>query len=288
MSELIEFKNVTKEYKTGDHVLKAANKLNFTINEGKFVVILGPSGSGKSTLLNLLGGLDNVTSGDIIVNGKTISEFSDKELTKYRACDIGFIFQFYNLLPSLTSLENIELLNDISDRKIDGMKVLSQVGLADHANQFPSELSGGEQQRVSIARGIAKNPQMLLCDKPTGTLESMAMSYLKVLNSLTYFLGTLKSLIVIDFTSTGNQFTLQRESRRDKIRIHRNTMPPYSTTGLKNIHLEQLQHGEVTRQVFQLQIAFLRPAAVFFLPGAPDFFQPVVHPSFVQKPDIVP
>lgn len=172
MSELIEFKNVTKEYKTGDHVLKAANKLNFTIDEGEFVVILGPSGSGKSTLLNLLGGLDHVTSGEIIVNGKTISNFSDKELTKYRACDIGFIFQFYNLLPSLTSLENIELLNDISDRKIDGMKVLSQVGLADHSNQFPSELSGGEQQRVSIARGIAKNPQMLLCDEPTGALDS--------------------------------------------------------------------------------------------------------------------
>lgn len=123
-------------------------------------------------MLNLLGGLDHVTSGEIIVNGKTISNFSDKELTKYRACDIGFIFQFYNLLPSLTSLENIELLNDISDRKIDGMKVLSQVGLADHSNQFPSELSGGEQQRVSIARGIAKNPQMLLCDEPTGALDS--------------------------------------------------------------------------------------------------------------------
>jgi putative ABC transport system ATP-binding protein len=163
---------VNKEYITGENILKAADNLKFTIDEGEFVVILGPSGSGKSTLLNLLGGLDTATSGDIIVNSKTISNFNDKELTKYRAEEIGFIFQFYNLIPNLTALENIDLLNDITDKKIDGMKYLEQVDLSKHADNFPSELSGGEQQRVSIARALAKEPSMLLCDEPTGALDS--------------------------------------------------------------------------------------------------------------------
>ncbi len=172
MSELIEFKNVVKEYENGNQIIRVANNLNFTIDKGELVVILGPSGSGKSTLLNLLGGLDKVTSGDIIVDGEKISSFSDKQLTHYRAKDIGFIFQFYNLIPNLTACENIEILNDISDEKIDGKKVLDQVGLSQHVDKFPSELSGGEQQRVSIARAIAKKPAMLLCDEPTGALDS--------------------------------------------------------------------------------------------------------------------
>ena len=172
MPTLIEFKNVVKEYENGDQFIKVANNLNFTIDKGELVIILGPSGSGKSTLLNLLGGLDKVTSGDIIVNGKNISNFSDKELTRYRAKEIGFIFQFYNLIPNLTACENIEILNDISDENIDGKQVLGQVGLSHHIDKFPSELSGGEQQRVSIARAIAKKPAMLLCDEPTGALDS--------------------------------------------------------------------------------------------------------------------
>lgn len=172
MSTLIEFKNVVKEYENGDQFIKVANNLNFTIDKGELVIILGPSGSGKSTLLNLLGGLDKVTSGDIIVNGENISNFSDKELTRYRAKEIGFIFQFYNLIPNLTACENIEILNDISDENIDGKQVLGQVGLSHHIDKFPSELSGGEQQRVSIARAIAKKPAMLLCDEPTGALDS--------------------------------------------------------------------------------------------------------------------
>lgn len=172
MSTIIEFKDVNKEYKSGDHILKAMDNVNFTIDEGEFVVILGPSGAGKSTLLNLLGGLDSVTSGQIIVKGEHVESFDDNQLTNYRAKNVGFIFQFYNLIPNLTSLENVELMRDIVDVNINGEEVLDSVGLKDHANQFPAQLSGGEQQRVSIARAVAKQPTMLLCDEPTGALDS--------------------------------------------------------------------------------------------------------------------
>ena len=172
MSKIIEFKHVVKEYKSGDHILKAMDDVNFTIDEGEFVVILGPSGAGKSTLLNLLGGLDSVSSGQIIVNNQNVETFSDNELTEYRAKNVGFIFQFYNLIPNLTALENVELMKDIVDVDINGLEVLDSVGLKNHANQFPAQLSGGEQQRVSIARAVAKKPTMLLCDEPTGALDS--------------------------------------------------------------------------------------------------------------------
>lgn len=185
MNNFIEFQNVTKEYVTGTNVLKAVNQSSFTIDRGEFVVILGPSGSGKSTLLNLLGGLDNLTSGTIIVDNEKISEFNDKQLTEYRANKVGFIFQFYNLIPNLTAIENIELLNDIVDFKIDGEKYLKQVNLENHTSQFPSELSGGEQQRVSIARAIAKNPAMLLCDEPTGALDTnTGITVIRLLHNL--------------------------------------------------------------------------------------------------------
>lgn len=172
MGTIIEFKNVVKEYKSGDHILKAMDNVNFTIDEGEFVVILGPSGAGKSTLLNLLGGLDSVTSGQIIVNSQNVESFNDNQLTEYRAKNVGFIFQFYNLIPNLTALENVELMKDIVDVDINGLEVLDSVGLKSHANQFPAQLSGGEQQRVSIARAVAKKPTMLLCDEPTGALDS--------------------------------------------------------------------------------------------------------------------
>ena len=172
MKTLIKVNRVSKEYEMGTQTVKAANNLDFTIDQGELVVILGPSGSGKSTLLNLLGGLDKPTSGEIIIDDENITAFSDKELTRYRAKEIGFIFQFYNLIPNLTACENIEVLNDIVDENIDGQAILSQVGLSQHVNKFPSELSGGEQQRVSIARAIAKKPKMLLCDEPTGALDS--------------------------------------------------------------------------------------------------------------------
>ena len=172
MSTIIEFKNVDKEYKSGEHILKAMDNVNFTIDKGEFVVILGPSGAGKSTLLNLLGGLDSVTSGQIIVNGNHVESFSDNQLTEYRAKNVGFIVQFYNLIPNLTAIENVELMKDIVDVDIDGLSVLDSVGLGNHADQFPAQLSGGEQQRVSIARAVAKQPTMLLCDEPTGALDS--------------------------------------------------------------------------------------------------------------------
>lgn len=185
MNDIVKFENVVKEYKSGEHILKAIDYINFTIGEGEFVVILGPSGAGKSTLLNLLGGLDTVTSGKIIVDGNNIESFDDNQLTQYRAKNVGFIFQFYNLIPNLTALENVELMSDIVDVDIDGISVLDSVGLAKHANQFPSQLSGGEQQRVSIARAVAKKPSMLLCDEPTGALDSKTgVSILSLLQNM--------------------------------------------------------------------------------------------------------
>lgn len=169
---LIEFKNVTKKYFTGLHIINALDEASFSIDKGEFVVILGPSGAGKSTLLNLLGGMEQATSGEILVNGKNITALNDSKMTKYRAADVGFVFQFYNLIPTLTAIENIELISDICSNAMPASKVLEEVGLLDHKYQFPSQLSGGEQQRVSIARAICKNPKMLLCDEPTGALDS--------------------------------------------------------------------------------------------------------------------
>ncbi len=172
MSTMIEFQNVSRIYQSGEYELKALDDLCLKIDKGEFVVILGPSGAGKTTLLNLLGGLDTATSGKIIVDGSNIVDYDEKQLTKYRAHSVGFIFQFYNLIPNLTAKENVELMEDITDLKIDGDKILESVGLTGHGNQFPAQLSGGEQQRVSIARALAKEPAMLLCDEPTGALDS--------------------------------------------------------------------------------------------------------------------
>lgn len=172
MSSFIEFKNVTKSYDIGENKYNALNNINLNINEGEFVVILGPSGAGKSTLLNLLGGMDTVTTGKILIGENIITEYNDTKLTKYRANNIGFIFQFYNIIPTLTVLENVELIKDITTNTKDAKEVLKSVGLSSHFNKFPSELSGGEQQRVSIARAIMKKTKILLCDEPTGALDS--------------------------------------------------------------------------------------------------------------------
>lgn len=172
MEELIKFKDVKKTYNIGEKNFNALDGIDFSINKGEFVVILGPSGAGKSTLLNLLGGMDKVTSGEIFVGGKNISNYNDNELTDYRAENIGFIFQFYNILPTLTVLENVELINDIVKKPKNAKQILKEVGLEQHSNKFPNQLSGGEQQRVSIARAISKDPLLLLCDEPTGALDS--------------------------------------------------------------------------------------------------------------------
>ncbi len=169
---LITFEDVSRIYKNGDHKQKALDHVNMSLEEGKFVVILGPSGAGKSTLLNLLGGLDSPTEGKITVNGKDISGLSGNELADYRASTVGFVFQFYNLIPTLTVHENVTLVKEIAPNALSATEMLKEVGLEDHLKNFPSELSGGEQQRVSIARALAKNPKILLCDEPTGALDS--------------------------------------------------------------------------------------------------------------------
>ena len=172
MANKVSLKGVSKIYKTGSTEFKALDNVDLDIEEGKFVVILGPSGAGKSTLLNLIGGMDTPTAGQVIVNGEDITHFSDNQLSDFRARSIGFIFQFYNILPSLTVRENVELINEIVKDHRDAAEAIADVGLAEHMDKFPNQLSGGEQQRVSIARAIAKNPALLLCDEPTGALDS--------------------------------------------------------------------------------------------------------------------
>jgi putative ABC transport system ATP-binding protein len=170
--KIVQFKDVTRTYVAGDHVQNALADVNLEIEGGKFVVILGPSGAGKSTLLNLLGGLDSPTGGTIVVDGTDISTLSGDELADYRAAKVGFVFQSYNLIPTLTVLENISLVKEIAPEYMSAEELLAEIGLDDHAHQFPHELSGGEQQRVSICRALAKNPKILLCDEPTGALDS--------------------------------------------------------------------------------------------------------------------
>ncbi len=172
MKPLIEFKNVSKEYKRGDRVFYALKDANLTIYESEMVVILGPSGAGKSTLLNLLGGMDLASSGEILFDDQDLTTFKDNQLTDYRAKNVGVVFQFYNLIPTLTAYENVALMKDIEKNALDPEEVLKSVGLGDHMHQFPSQMSGGEQQRTSIARALAKNPRLLLCDEPTGALDT--------------------------------------------------------------------------------------------------------------------
>lgn len=172
MKKIVELKNVSKTYKTGENEFKALDNIDLEINKGEFVVILGPSGAGKSTLLNLIGGMDTPTEGSIKIDGEEISKYTESQLSDYRAENIGFIFQFYNILPTLTVLENVELVKDIVKSGNDSKEAIKAVGLEQHMNKFPKQLSGGEQQRVSIARAIAKNPKLLLCDEPTGALDS--------------------------------------------------------------------------------------------------------------------
>ena len=193
---IVEFQDVTRVYRSGDHEQRALDGATFCLDEGKFVVILGPSGAGKSTLLNMLGGLDSPTSGTIKVNGRDISTLDGNELADYRASTVGFVFQFYNLIPTLTVHENVALVKEIAPNALDAKKMIDEVGLLDHLNNFPAELSGGEQQRISIARALAKNPKVLLCDEPTGALDSeTGVMVLKLLLSMARNYG--KTIVVV-------------------------------------------------------------------------------------------
>ncbi len=178
----VELKQVTKTYKMGDITINACDGIDFAIEKGEFVVVVGPSGAGKTTVLNLLGGMDKATGGEIIIDTIDVAKLTDKQLTGYRREDIGFVFQFYNLVPNLTALENVELALQICKEPLDAKTVLEEVGLEDRLDNFPAQLSGGEQQRVSIARALAKNPKLLLCDEPTGALDyNTGKSILKLL-----------------------------------------------------------------------------------------------------------
>ena len=185
MKDFVKLQDITKIYKMGEIEIRAADNISFSIDKGEFVVIVGPSGAGKTTVLNILGGMDTATSGTLLVDGEEITAYNSRRLTEYRREDIGFVFQFYNLVPNLTALENVELALQICRDPLDAKEVLEEVGLGDRLNNFPAQLSGGEQQRVSIARALAKNPKLLLCDEPTGALDyNTGKSILKLLQNM--------------------------------------------------------------------------------------------------------
>ena len=185
MDEFVKLQNITKIYKMGEVEIRAADGISFFVKKGEFVVIVGPSGAGKTTVLNILGGMDTATEGTLLVDGRNITKYNARQLTEYRREDIGFVFQFYNLVPNLTALENVELALQICRDPLDARKVLEEVGLGDRLNNFPAQLSGGEQQRVAIARALAKNPKLLLCDEPTGALDyNTGKSILKLLQNM--------------------------------------------------------------------------------------------------------
>lgn len=196
MSGYVVFNDVCKYYKMGEQKIVALDYINFEIQRGEFCVIVGPSGAGKTTLLNILGGMDSCGKGVVMLDGKRINDYNDKELTSYRRYDVGFVFQFYNLVQNLTALENVELASEICKEPLDAVKVLEEVGLKNRMNNFPAQLSGGEQQRVSIARALAKNPKILLCDEPTGALDYVTgKNILKLLHETCRKTG--KTIIVI-------------------------------------------------------------------------------------------
>ncbi len=194
--EFIELENVEREYRVGDAVIKAVDGVSFALTKGTFNVILGQSGAGKTTILNMLGGMDSPTAGSISVGDELVSTMSERELTGYRRTKIGFVFQFYNLVPNLTALENVQLAEEICADPLDAREMLDRVGLGKRMDNFPSQMSGGEQQRVSIARALAKNPQIVLCDEPTGALDSgTGRKVLKLIRDVSRDLG--KTVIIV-------------------------------------------------------------------------------------------
>lgn len=219
---LVEFKNVYKRYKMGEIIINAVDGISFKIEEGEFVIVVGASGAGKTTVLNILGGMDNCTEGEIVVKGRDISKFNDKQLIEYRRFDIGFVFQFYNLVHNLTAKENVELAAQICKDPLDSEKALESVGLLDRKDNFPAQLSGGEQQRVSIARALAKRPGLLLCDEPTGALDY----------------------------NTGRQILklLQKNCKNDKMTVvlitHNSAITPMAD------HVIEMKSGKIVRDIY--------------------------------------
>ena len=224
----IEVQDVYKRYKIGENTVVANNGVSFSIEKGEFVVILGPSGAGKSTILNILGGMDNCDEGKIVVDDTDISKFKDRDLTKYRRYDVGFVFQFYNLVQNLTARENIELATQISNNALDVDKTIELVGLGHRKDNFPSQLSGGEQQRVSIARAIAKNPKLLLCDEPTGALDyNTGKQVLKLLQDTCRKQKVTVIVIThnLALAPMGDKVIHVKNGRIESIEINENPMP---------------------------------------------------------------
>lgn len=228
MSKYIEFKNVKKVYKMGEVNIEALSGVNFSVDKGEFVVVAGASGAGKSTILNILGGMDSPTSGEIIVDGKYINDYSNKELITYRRYDIGFVFQFYNLVQNLTAKENVELVTQICKDPLNIDEIMEAVGLQDRKNNFPAQLSGGEQQRVAIARALAKNPKILLCDEPTGALDyNTGKSILKLLQDMC---RTMEMTVIIithnlALTPMGDKVIRVKNGKIESVVINENPTP---------------------------------------------------------------
>ena len=228
MGNYIEFRDVKKKYKMGEVEIDALGGVDFSVNKGEFVIIAGASGAGKSTILNILGGMDTVSSGKVIVDNNEISKYSQKDLITYRRYDIGFVFQFYNLVQNLTARENVELATQISKNPLNIDKVLDSVGLRDRKNNFPAQLSGGEQQRVAIARAIAKNPKLLLCDEPSGALDyNTGKAILKLLQDTCRKEGVTVIIIThnLALTPMGDKVIEVKNGRIQKITINENPVP---------------------------------------------------------------
>lgn len=228
MDDYIKFEQVKKIYQMGEVEIEALAGVDFSIKKGQFVIIAGASGAGKSTILNILGGMDNLTSGKIFVDGVEISQYSPKELITYRRYDVGFVFQFYNLVQNLTALENVELATQICKNPLDVEQVIADVGLSERKNNFPSQLSGGEQQRVAIARALAKNPKLLLCDEPTGALDyNTGKSILKLLQDTCRQTGMTVVVIThnLALTPMGDKVIRVKNGRIDSITDNEHPMP---------------------------------------------------------------
>ena len=228
MREYIEFRDVKKIYKMGEVSIEALSGVDFTVNKGEFVVVAGASGAGKSTILNILGGMDSPTSGEIIVDNNKINEYTNKELTTYRRYDIGFVFQFYNLVQNLTARENVELATQICKDPLDIDEVMEAVGLTNRKNNFPAQLSGGEQQRVAIARALAKNPKILLCDEPTGALDyNTGKSILKLLQDTCrkYEMTVIIITHNLALTPMGDKVIKFKNGKINSITINEHPMP---------------------------------------------------------------